>query len=226
MKKILTTVAAMFALVAVSNAQLWIGGSLGVNALSETEKTKDDSFKQTTSLDDPSMQIKFSPKVGFNFNDVMCVGVGLNLGTATSKVFDGTKDNKVLGKVVSNTIGIAPFFRYTFVEFGDFSVFGEAVANFDLTSGKNKPETGSDTKRPQYMELGLNVKPVVAYAISDRVTLTADINVFDLGVNFSSYTHDPDNHKDDKSNTTRFNLGVRDNVTTLGWLSIGCAISF
>jgi hypothetical protein len=229
MKKILTTAAAVFALVAVSNAQLWIGGNVGFSTQSETAKTKDDSFKQNLEDENgdplPSMKINFTPKIGFNLNDVMCVGVGLNLATETYKAFDGTADNKVLNKTALNTIGIAPFFRYTFVEFGDFSVFGEAVVNFDLTSVKYKPEEGDNTKGPKIMDLGLDIRPVVAYAISDRITLTADINIFNLGVNFQSVTADPENNKDNKYDSMGFNLGVTDNVFTSGLLNVGLAIN-
>ena len=222
MKKILTTAAAVFALVAVSNAQLWIGGNLGFSTVSVIEKDKDNSIKQN--LKEPSMKLNFTPKVGFDFGEGMCVGLGLNLATQSFKGFDETPDNKVTGKAAINTIGFAPFFRYTFVEFGDFSVFGEAVANFDLSSAKYKPETGDDVKLSKVMDLGLNIRPVVAYAISDRVTLTADINIFKLGVNFNSDI-DP-NETANKTNTTRFNLGLSDGVFTSGLLNVGCSISF
>ncbi len=222
MKKILTTAAAVFALVAVSNAQLFIGGNVGFSSMNNvTNKTKDDAIKR----DGSTMSINFNPKVGYQLNDKMSVGATLILGTTSVKNLDGSADNKLVSKDVENEIGIAPFFRYTFVEFGDFQLSGEARLPFTMESSKLKPEEGDDAKGPSTMNIGFDIRPVVSYSLSDRISLEADINIFGLAYNFSSYTEDQDN-KDNKVTSSNFSLNIQDKVATSGAISIGMIFKF
>lgn len=244
MKKILTTAAAVFALVAVSNAQLFVGGNLGFSTESNTYKNTADGTTYTDTdgdavkRDGTTKTINFNPKVGFQLNDNMSVGGTLMLGTSTSKEFDGTKDNKVYEKTSSNTIGIAPFFRYSFVEFGGFKLSADASLPLSMRFGKttypdrrpNQTTDREDVKNSKTMGIGLNIVPVISYSISDRIDLEAQLNVFNLGFNFSSRNPYPegDNNWDEiRSNSTSFNLGVSpNNVCTTGAIQIGMIFKF
>jgi hypothetical protein len=228
MKKFLTTAAAVFALVAVSNAQLFVGGNLGFSTSSETEKNSDgDGIKQNGA----SMSFEFNPQIGFELNDKMSVGAYVILGTSSTKTFDGSKDNKVTTKTVSNEIGIAPFFRYSFVEFGDFKVMAEAALPFAIASGKlSYPDADparDAVKAPKTMNIGLAVAPVVSYSISDRIDLEAQLNVFSLGYYFSSTNPNPDADGKERNNSSDFQLGVSpDDVFTTGAINVGMIFKF
>lgn len=237
MKKILTTAAAVFALVAVSNAQLFIGGNVDFSMDNKTSKVivvDEDANESIEKIkqDGATMSINFNPKVGFQLNDQMSVGATLILGTSTMKNFDGSKDNDIVFKDISNTIGIAPFFRYSFVEFGDFKVSAEATLPFFIVSGKTENKIGDETitaKTPKIMNIGFNVLPVVSYSISDRIDLEAHINVFQLGITYASKTPDPEGDgiaKDVRENTTSFNLGIRDRVAQSSAINIGMIFKF
>ncbi|MCL2329359.1 MAG: hypothetical protein FWC39_12710 [Bacteroidetes bacterium] len=232
MKKILTTAAAVFALVAVSNAQLFIGGNVGFSTSSETNKVVIDD-KIESIKDVSTMGINFNPKVGFQLNDQMSFGASLILGTATVKKFAPTKENDLRNKTVLNKVGIAPFFRYSFVEFGDFKVSADASLPFFIESGKAEVKVGEATisgKTPKTTNVQFKVVPVISYSISDRIDLEAQINVFGLGINFESETPRPEGEgklKDERNNSTSFNLGISpDDVFTSGRISVGMVFKF
>ncbi|MDR2963950.1 MAG: porin family protein [Bacteroidales bacterium] len=221
MKKVLATVAAICALATVSNAQFWVGGNVGFESSTDSKKNSDYSVKT-----DAESQFTFSPKVGYDFNEKMCVGLGLSIGTSGDKDFDGTKDNNVVGKTTQTNFGIAPFFRYYFAEFGDFKVYGEAALGVNFGSGKieSTPVGGSTTiLKSGSTAIGLNVHPAIQYNLSDKISLHAGINIFNLGFNMQTYTPDK-NASENKTRSTDFEIGVRDNVFVSGAISVGLAI--
>ena len=94
MKKIFMTLAAV-CFAATMNAQVYVGGSLSLNAWSSQENAGDRS--ETT--------FKIMPEIGYNINDSWAIGTVLG--------YESNKWTGVQG-ISESAFTIAPYARYTF----------------------------------------------------------------------------------------------------------------
>jgi hypothetical protein len=175
------------------NAQVYVGGAVGFG----TETTKPDGGGDKTT----TTSFSFAPEVGYALSSNFDLGIALNIANSKTKM--GSAEAK------SNSWGIAPYARLSVVEFGNFSVWGQAGVFLD--GGK---VNGQKTTR-----FGLGILPVLKYNLSDHFSLLANLNFLNLG--FSHTT------RKDVDKTTNFGLGVdAGDVATLGDIAVGFIYKF
>lgn len=216
MKKILVSVLAVIAFSMTSNAQLWFGGSISARHTGGVEKKAVDPMDptKTTDLKDPKTNFfSIAPKIGFGLNEKLSVGIAPSFSTSTTAKVD--KDN--LFK--TNTFGVTPFVRYTFVEFGSFGILAEADLPIDFSTNK-MIVNGTETKGNPSSSFGINVTPWITYSVSDNFSLECGLNFF--GFSASHDVTKDQNDKDHKwiNNSIRFN-GNTANLVNVGGMTIG-----
>ena len=201
MKKILLVLSLVFAAIAV-NAQVYVGASLGYS--SETKKDVNGD-KQTS-----NSNFTFAPKIGYSLSDVFSVGLGFGVTGGSDKTFAPNGDELTNDK--TSSWAIAPFARYTFAEFGKFSVLGEGTIFF--AGAKDAAEIKSS-------EFGISVKPILAFEASDNISLEASLNFLNLG--FSSKNE----NTEFDATTSNFNFGAdSNNLMNTSSLQIGFIYKF
>ncbi len=173
--------------------------------------------------------INLAPVVGFQMSEKLAVGARINFLSfkATEFKFNGTDD-----QITSfSGVGLDLFGQYTFVEFDKFSVYAEATLGF--ATGKSKRKLGSTTDDgDKSTGFGFNIRPVLAYALSEKIDLLCNLNFLSLG--FSSVTEkDPDGNKmissDFGLNVNANNvaaMGIDQNLGAAGLLTIGFRYKF
>lgn len=114
MKKIVMTLAAAFVATAMS-AQVYVGGSLGINAWSSQKNAGDRS--ETT--------FKIMPEIGYNINDAWAVGTVIGYESDKWQGVEGVSENAFV---------IAPYARYTFAKCGKVSFFVDGGLDFTTAS--------------------------------------------------------------------------------------------
>ncbi|MDR2448940.1 MAG: hypothetical protein LBD52_03160 [Prevotellaceae bacterium] len=174
------------------NAQVYLGGSLGFGT--ETEKPEVGDKTKTTSF-------SFAPEIGFGLNSNFELGIALAL-TNLKTDFGGNETK-------SNAWRVAPYARLSVIEFGNFSVWGQA--NLFVGGGEQNSQKATS--------FGLNIQPVLKYNLSDHFSLLANLNFLNLGFSQTKIK--------DVSTTTSFDLGVDSyNVVTLGDIAVGFIYKF
>jgi len=194
MKKLLTlAVAALFVMSA--SAQLYVGGSLGLGFGSVKNDNGDKLYSTTT--------FSLFPEIGYSLSEKMDLGISFGFGMTSLKPDGGDA-------LKTNAWEVAPYLRYSLVEFGKFKVMAKASL---YVAGD---ETIDEVKTTSF---GLSVIPVLGYGLSDNFILLANLNCFGLGV---------DNTKVKDGNST-FGLGLganTNNVLNTGDFTIGFAYIF
>ncbi|MDR1679494.1 MAG: porin family protein [Prevotellaceae bacterium] len=160
MKKLLLTAALAVATMIGANAQIYVGGSLGFDSYNEESGS---ALKN---------QFTISPEIGFYLSEKF--DVGLDFSFSTEKYHNDAK---------GNSWAIAPYARYSFLQFGKFEVIGKAQIYFE--GDKQEDPAGNELKGTGF---GLNVTPILAYNLTENWVLFTQLNCFALG--FSSYTPD------------------------------------
>ena len=148
MKKIILMAAFAVASVAAS-AQVYVGGGLGFSS----EKAAHVEGVDVDALN----TIKILPEVGYKLDDKMAVGIGLGFVNAKQG------DNK------STSFSIAPYFRYTFVKWGNVGLFADAQFAYENT----KVEVNNVEAKSNAWSLG--IKPGVSVDLSENVTFLAKV---------------------------------------------------
>ena len=219
MKKVIISFVVLVAAICSSNAQVFVGGELGMGFSGGNTK-----YGNTT-VDSPStLSVRFSPKVGFYLNDNFAIGVEVLVGTSVENdkaVNNETKDTEL-------EWGIAPFARLSVLEFGKFSVWFEGAAGVLGTSSKSK--TGNTTvDLPSTLSAGLSVAPLLSYSLTERINLEMDLNFLSLGIGTTTRTTKVSGSDDIKRNNTYFGVGVDSNnvfLDDLGAVTIGFIYKF
>ena len=219
MKKVIISFVVLVAAICSSNAQVFVGGELGMGFYGGN--TKDGN----TTVDSPTtLSMRFSPKVGFYLKDNFAIGAELWLVT---NVFNDKAVNDET-KITDLGWGIAPFARYSVFEFGKFSVWFEGAASVYATSSKSK--TGDiSTDRPSTFTAGLSVAPLLSYSLTERINLEMDLNFLGLGIHSATQTTKVSEGDDIKRNNTSFSFGANSNSVfagDLGTLTIGFIYKF
>ena len=113
MKKILMTIAAAFVAVSM-NAQVYVGGSVGLNAWSSQAPGVD---SETT--------FKLLPEIGYTINDEWAIGTVIG--------YESDKWTGVNG-VSESAFTFNPYARYTFLKAGKVSLFVDGGIDFTTAS--------------------------------------------------------------------------------------------
>lgn len=213
MKKLTFLTLLFFVTVGMAHAQYFVGGNFSFN----TSGGKVDDG--TTETDKTSnMDFSFNPEAGIFLSEDLAAGAELNFFIDREKT---PGDPEVIDKTTG--FGISPFVRYYALQMGKFSIFGQGSLN--LSTYSSKTETGgTTTDGPTYNNIGLNVYPGVAFKVSEKVELEANINAFNFGFTRSVTKQDVGgNEVKDISNDFGFGANL-DGIATTGSLTIGAII--
>lgn len=196
--------------VAAIQAQVAIGGSIGISSKGGTNEVNGDKSDK-----DKETSITFAPLGGFFISDKFLIGAQLSL---SSSRINHHGDPEVIEK--SNYFGITPFARYYALQFNKFSVFGQAQLGVGF--GTDKTKSGSNTTTTlKSSYVGFSVIPGLAYDISEHIQLQANLNF--LG--FSSSVYREKDVNDDVEVTTSTGLNINmNNVLNTGNFQIGAII--
>ena len=185
MKKLFVITSLLFAAMAV-NAQWYMGAQFDISA---GQVRNDNGLKRTSEV-----SIGVYADIGKKLTDVWDLGVFYGGTVAFSK-------NHISNtKTESAHWHLSPYARYSFFQIGDFELLAKSSLTFEGTK--------------TYNEIGLRLAPVLAYNLSERIVLQANLNMFNCGLVYN---------KVKKGNaSTSFNLGGNsNNVANLGNFRIG-----
>ncbi len=139
MKKVFMTLAVALMGFTAVNAQLVLGGDLGLSGAAGTATKNDGDLKYKGNS---SFNFTFAPKAGYLFNDgKMEAGAAISLGYNQIMSYVVLKDHKAAKnmKDPNFTIYFTPYYRYYFLQKGNFSFGVEADLSFGSSFGlKNK----------------------------------------------------------------------------------------
>ena len=248
MKKIVLTLAlAAFAFAA--NAQLVIGGSCGFNAYNGGHEW-DQVVRGTTSTEytlpnDRSNSFTFAPKVGFNLNDDMQVGITIAYNHSSNTNYSNWateyqtyKDFQGWSRHNRSSCSIEPYFRYSFLHMNKLTAFVEATVSFGFglkdkyrdfnTAVADYYATGIDLKahdttyvgNTNSTTFGIGIVPGLNYKLTDHISLDLYIDLLSLTF-VSTTTHylyeDASiNYKHESKNVDNdFHFGLNLNPQTL-----------
>lgn len=211
MKKIILVSFLIVSAVIISNAQYFVGGSIGFNHYGG----KLDNG--TTSVDKTSgSTFSFAPKGGMFLSDKIMVGLQLSIASSNVKT-PGMVEQVDRAKV----FGIMPFGRYYAFRLNKIALF--AQGNFGLAFGSEESTVGSTTTEgPKTTAISFNIFPGISYDLNEMISLEASLNGLNIGI--SNVTEKLD---DNKETTTNIGLGASlNNIATTGAITIGAIIKF
>lgn len=170
MKKIFMTLAAV-AIAASVNAQMYVGGSLGFDY--QNNKTEVSAAGATTTSELGTTNFSILPEFGYKIDDQMAIGVafGYSYTSAETGKNPDTKDK-------TSRFEFNPYFRYTFLQMGSFSVFADAQVGF--YTGKTTSETASgagvvSVDYPKVSGFSFAIRPGIAYQANDALSFVAKL---------------------------------------------------
>jgi hypothetical protein len=176
-----------------ANAQIHLGGSLGFGT-GHTKPTQGSKLKHTS--------FSINPEVGYTLNPNFEFGIALDLSNSKEDLAGG-------GEAKSNSWGVTPYARYSFIGFGKFSIWGQG--NVFFSGGKENSQKTTN--------FGLSIQPILKYDLSDHFTLSTSLNFLNIGFLQTKVKG--------ASTTTNFGLGIDSkDVATLGAISVGVTYKF
>lgn len=223
MKKILVILTAV-TIAAAANAQVYVGGSLGVNYNTSNSSTSRSSsvIGGKISEEAANTTFAFTPTVGYRINGKWAVGLDLNLALRLRKQSDtyaGTiKDN--LKESKEYKWDISPFVRYNLCKFKKFGI------DLKLTGGiGTSREFLADSKKntsTTYLNYGISLSPVITLDINDHFSLESTLGIASIGWTGSKATAEGDRVTFDSESVNSITLGL--NNTTA--IAFGCIYKF
>ena len=189
MKKIILTVAAVFAL-SFANAQDKKEGSEGF-AKGDLYLTGTAAFSNEKTEEQKVSGFTLSPGVGYFITENIAIEGQINFDSATDNDGAGTETK-------SNGFGIAAGAKYFWTPASKFSL--SIGANISYMSTKVEVTTGAGSVDGTVKETGLNIPLGMNYFVSNNFALTASWGGFGYSSN--------DNGGDGAPKTTGFNLGL------------------
>lgn len=203
MKKVLLTLAlAAFAFTA--NAQWVVGGTVSANHANGHS----DKYVAGNTI----TNITLLPKVGYQLNDKMQVGLLFGWTFNYTRTYNGADDNYTSNSNPGNanitpttpytdypqimknpTITIAPYFRYNLTTWKNFTIFAEAQLNvgIHMESSRFTKTPNGDTsvdQKDNFTSFGLSVVPGLNYSLTDKISLDLYVNLVRCYADF--YTAD------------------------------------
>ena len=198
MKKVFLTV--IFAVIAAvcTHAQLFIGGSLGIDFGASSSTSGSSS---TTNKAPSSFRIGFNPMAGYSMSDRFSAGLraGISVGIQNDRKETPKKD-------YTYEWLINPFIRNTMVSGEKLSLLLES--NVSVSGLMVKTSEGSVvTDKDRVFSFGIRVLPVLQYSLTNKLNLEARSNFLSLGFVRTSSKENP---TADAGKTTQnsFGLGV------------------
>ncbi len=164
MKKFFIAVSLIFAAITV-NAQWYVGGSL--NFSTETDKNSDGDKMDTDT------RFNISESLGYYVTDKFDIGMRAGFGLGSLK--NHTADTK--SKSASWTL--APYARYSFLQFNKF----EVIARAELSYRGNRTKNDDGDVMSENTAIGINIAPILAYNLTDHLVLTTTLNFASFGFN-------------------------------------------
>lgn len=144
MKKIMMTLAAV-AVAATMNAQVYVGGGIGLQSTSQDGNT--------------NSSVTLMPEIGYNLNEDWAVGVAF--GYSEDKKTKEIENVEV--SVKDKKFVVNPYVRYTFAKLGSVNVFvdgGLEYVHYDNAGAKNNT-------------FGIGVRPGVAVNLNDKLSFVS-----------------------------------------------------
>lgn len=182
MKKIMMI--AVMAVAAISaNAQVWIGGNIGV----QTNKTSFDGNKLSSNT-----SFEIAPEIGYNLSDKWAVALELAYSHT------GNGEINFAGESVKgylNSFSVKPYARYAYVKSGNFSAFVDGGINYTTSH-----VSGFSNNLNSF---GVFFAPGFSYAVSNKVSLVAHLG--DLSYDYT-YVKVPGTDKKATNNAFNFQL--------------------
>ena len=167
---------ALFALASMAfsaNAQLYVGGTLGLVNNNSKEVDKDNK----TELNPSVTGLSLSPEVGFFLSDNFAVGLYIN----SSFGFVNNRAETPV-KVRTTSFGLAPYARWYAVKGEKLGLFLEGQLGWSLETGKTI--SGDVTvASPKTNIFGVTIVPGISYDVTENVQLQMHINA--LGAEFA-----------------------------------------
>ena len=166
MKKVILTLALVFAGFVAANAQVWMGGSLGFNS---TKANKDANPVYTYSI---------APEVGFTVGENWDIAIALGYAGSSYTAKDTLLGVPVPPKDISSTFSVEPYARWTAFNLGKVGFFLDGGIQYATTTGKLTVEnsvTGAYTEKTNSNLFWVGIQPGVKFAASDNITFAARI---------------------------------------------------
>ena len=175
MKKFLL-VLVFVALGLVSNAQLFVAGSISANHSS----SKTVYVNYETDYDPRYNGFSVTPAVGYMIPG-KSYGFGLGLGYAYSSVKEG------LYKDFTNTFDFGPFFRYAYARFDKITLYVDAKMPISISQANTKigdvVNEGNNT-----LAIGGRLIPGLTYKFNNHILFTTEIGLLSINYNHTKTT--------------------------------------
>ena len=139
------TIAAAFVAVSMS-AQVYVGGSVSVNAFSSQKFA-------ATHADQSETTFKILPEIGYNLNEEWAIGTVIG--------YENNKWDRIEGSESAFTFN--PYARYTFLKSGKVSLFVDGGVDFTTAS------------KADWTRLGIGLKPGLAVSLSDNISFVSHV---------------------------------------------------
>ena len=214
MKKVLIAVVALIATTLSSNAQIFIGGGLGVDF-------NGGKYKQGyISLDKPSeFAFVLSPRAGFYLNDDFAIGLEIDIINIDRKIpkefrsdygygYDPYLGYNPYAKDLKENLfvwGISAFARYNLVKVNKFSLLLEGTLGIAEVQSKETEGLSTENSDPA-SSFGMSIFPVLSYSLTNKFSIEASCDFLRLG--FTSTTIKDLDDNDNKDVTNNFGFGV------------------
>ncbi len=180
-----------------ANAQWVVGGQIGFNHFG----LHDDNY---TIGSNATTDITILPKVGYQLNDKMQIGIQFGLDYTYNRNYANSDDT--YGSNWQSSIAIAPYFRYNLMQWRNFTLFCEAQLGLGFTLESHNYNTVTDNTTDNgdnFTTVALSVIPGLNYSLSDKVSMDVyfnlarlacnwvlsdgfDVHSYDLGVNMNA----------------------------------------
>ena len=213
MKKQIIILFAFLACITTANAQWTVGGSFGFSS------TKIDNGGS----DQSGSSFKIVPDIAYKVDDVLTIGVqlGYSHGLATFGSLTATDIKSALSTMAGayvdvnnddmklNGFSIAPYLRYSVLNFGKASLFLEGYMGFNSIKTDSTPSTnGGSGDEASLTAFELGVRPGISLMVSEKLELLCKLGA--LGFITAK-------EKESDAKITRFGLDVSSYNLMLGF---------
>ena len=178
------------------NAQVFVGGNLGVNygGGKATFGSQSEDLPSTFSF-------SLVPKVGFYVNDDIAIGVQAGImSSSTTQTFNGTDyAESLFGWTISG------FGRLNMIEAGNLSLLIEGTLG--ITGATPKFKSGGQTNDGDPITIfGIGIAPILSYSFTSALSVEMSCDFLRLG--FNSLTVKDADDSNYKTTVNAFGLGV------------------
>lgn len=189
MKKAIFALVILAGMAVQSSAQekkFWVGGSLGFS------QSEDNS----SSVSGEGNSFSIQPELGYAFSDRWAAGIRITVGQSKSD----QRSAYSTGSVSANSLGFAPFARYTVLNWKAFRVFIDGGLSYIRNETDQTSRSWSDDQGGGMVEYfnnentdryGIFIDPGFSLRLTPRIALTGRLNLFN-----ADYQKSDDDRKD------------------------------